>query len=153
MKKEEKRAYGFAKGVCHIPPGLLIAPGYQKTHQDEWARLWREWTLCTNGGGATTTPDAIAPIISSLSHTNIGSTTATIAWTTNESANGKIYYGTTTPIHLLTASVLSDSALALSHSFNLVGLASSTAYYYLAVSSDATGNTATSSEQSFTTLP
>jgi hypothetical protein len=41
--------------------------------------------------------------------------------------------------------------LTLSHLLNLTGLTASTTYNYLAMSRDASGNTATSTQQSFQT--
>jgi len=41
--------------------------------------------------------------------------------------------------------------LVASHSLDLTGLATSTTYYYIVVSGDEAGNTATSTEYSFTT--
>ncbi|MDO8600762.1 MAG: fibronectin type III domain-containing protein [bacterium] len=98
-------------------------------------------------------PDTTAPVISSVTSSGIGSTIATVGWTTNESATSKVYYGTVTPLVLGSASSISDASLVTSHSLNLIGLSASTTYYYVAESKDAANNTALSSEQSFVTLP
>lgn len=98
-------------------------------------------------------PDITPPVISSLGSGSIASTTAAINWTTDEPATSKVYYGTTTPLNLLGASFIADSSLVTSHSKTLSSLTASTTHYYIAVSSDAAGNTATSTESSFTTLP
>jgi hypothetical protein len=106
------------------------------------------------GHGTTTPPvlDTTAPTISATSVSNIASTTATVSWTTNENATGKVYYGTTTPVSLGSALTVSNSALIVSHSFGLIGLATSTTYYYVLESKDAAANTATTSTQSFSTV-
>ena len=109
-----------------------------------------------NACSGNTTPDVIAPdttapVISGASVSSIASTTATIAWTTNENATGKVYYGTVSPIDFLTALTMSSAALTTSHSFGLTGLATSTTYYYVLESKDASLNTATTSTQSFAT--
>lgn len=96
-------------------------------------------------------PDTAKPVISSITTQNIGSSTATINWVTNESATSKVYYGTTSPLNLGSASALSNATLVINHSLNLTGLSASTTYYFVAESKDAANNTATSSEQSFTT--
>lgn len=166
-KKEDKMREKLMKRICHVPPGLLTAPGYQKTHQDEWSRLWKQWKECLDrddddgdhdededddDDNGTTTPDTTKPVITSLSATSTASTTATVNWMTNESATSKVYYGTATPINLGTALMVSNSTLVTSHSLGLTGLTASTTYYYVAESKDAAGNTATSSQASFMTL-
>ena len=101
---------------------------------------------------ATTTPDRVAPLITGFAATSTATTTTTILWTTNEVATSKTLYGTSTPITNANSSMVTNSALVTAHSLALSGLFASTTYYALAVSSDAVGNTATSSELSFTTL-
>ncbi len=152
-KKKEKMENKFAKKNCGIPPGLLTAPGYQKTHYDNWRRLMDEWIRCHDGGSTgTTTPDTTAPIISSLLALNVTHTGAKISWTTNESATNKVYYSTVSPVNLGTASVASTASSTTYHEVNLSGLTASTTYYFVAESKDASGNTATSSQQSFLTF-
>ena len=105
-----------------------------------------------NACNGNTTPDVIAPVISGTSVSSIASTTATVAWTTNENATGKVYYSTVSPVNFLTALTMSSAALTTSHSFGLTGLATSTTYYYVLESKDASVNTATTSTQSFATI-
>lgn len=145
------------KKLCAIvPPGHLIAPGWLKKQGGvrpvvpECQVLPPGIVQKLPGTGAT---DTIAPSISSLAVSNIASTTATISWTTNEAATGKVYYSITAPLNLGTASTTSDSALITSHQLNLSLLSASTTYYYVAESKDAANNTATSSQQTFITLP
>lgn len=95
--------------------------------------------------------DTTAPIISSTAASNIGSTTATIGWTTNEAANSKVYYGTVSPLATSTAFTVSNSSLVTGHSLGLSGLTASTTYYAIVESKDASNNTASGSEFSFTT--
>lgn len=145
-----------------VPPGHLIAPGWLKK-QDGVKPIVPQCQILPSGIAkkllpqppATSTPPAIdttPPTISSVSASNIASTTANIIWTTNESAASKTYYSTTTPLDLDIAFSVSDAALVTSHSLSLTGLAASTTYYFAVESKDATGNTATSTEQSFETL-
>jgi len=121
----------------HIPEGLLKAPGIQKK-------------LC-----GTSTADVIAPVISGLSAKSIGTTTARIVWETNESSDSKVYYGNLTPVIASATSTLNvmKGGLVKNHNLDLTDLASTTTYYYFVVSKDVSGNTATSSESSFVTLP
>lgn len=97
--------------------------------------------------------DTTAPVISGISAGSIASTTASISWTTNENATSKVYYGTATPLNLGTASYIADSSLVTSHMKALSGLTASTTHYYVVESQDGAGNTATSTENSFMTLP
>lgn len=92
-------------------------------------------------------PDTTAPAISDLSATAITASTATISWSTNESATGKVKYGTTTPL----ANILENTTLSLSHSLNLTGLTASSTYHYVVSSTDSAGNTANSAELTFVT--
>ncbi len=98
-------------------------------------------------------PDTTAPFISSVTVTP-SSTSATIAWTTNESSTSKVYYGTVNPVDPNATSTLSvsDGTLVSPHSLNLSALATSTTYYFLVESADAAANKATSSG-SFATTP
>lgn len=97
--------------------------------------------------------DITPPVNSSVSVTNIATTTATISWQTNEAATSKIYYGTATPVNLLSALTVSNSSLVTSHVLGLTGLTASTTYYYVLESKDAIGNTTTTtpSTQNFST--
>lgn len=94
--------------------------------------------------------DVTAPIISSLSANNITSSTATIIWTTNESATSQVEYGTTTAYG---SSTSLSSTLITGHSQTLSGLQASTTYHFRVKSSDASGNLANSGDNIFTTLP
>lgn len=96
-----------------------------------------------------TSSDSAAPVISSVAANLITDTAASISWTTDENADSKLYYGTASGNYTASSSV---SGLSTGHTINLSSLSYSTAYYYIVVSADAGGNTATSSEYSFTTL-
>lgn len=97
--------------------------------------------------------DTVAPVISSISVGSIASMTANVMWTTNELATSKVYYGTTTPLSLSGVSFIADSTLVTSHTKSLSGLTASTTHYYVVESQDGAGNIATSTENSFITLP
>ena len=97
-------------------------------------------------------PDTTPPVLSNVSATNIASTSAHIVWSTNESATSKVWYSTSTPVVAGTAWLISDGALVNSHDVTIPSLATSTTYYYMAGSSDAAGNSATSSGAQFQTL-
>lgn len=96
-------------------------------------------------------PDTTAPVISAVLASSTASTSATISWTTNEAATSKVYYGTTSPLVLAGAATVSTTSLVLTHALTPTGLSASTTYYFIVESRDAAGNTATSSQQSFST--
>ncbi|MEE9152167.1 MAG: S8 family serine peptidase [Thermoplasmata archaeon] len=78
----------------------------------------------------------------------VGEHTATIIWTTNEESDSELHYGTT-PNY---GSNASDDSLVIEHWIILTGLTPSTKYHYKVVSSDASGNTYESDDDTFTTL-
>jgi lysophospholipase L1-like esterase len=92
--------------------------------------------------------DTVAPVITSVSASSLTTTGATITWTTDENATSQVVYGTSTSYGLETTS---DATPVQSHSVALSGLTASTLYHYAVVSTDALGNTATSSDKTFTT--
>jgi len=95
------------------------------------------------GGG---TPDTTAPTISSVS-SNVTSTTANITFTTNESATSSVQYGTTTSY----GSTKAGQSGVTSHSVQLTGLSSNTLYHYRIIATDASSNTTTGTDFTFTT--
>lgn len=144
------------KKFC-VPPGHLIAPGWLKKNNGVSAV-----TECQNlpkgidkklsdDNRTTIDTDKVAPVISGVATSNLLATTTNVVWTTNEKSNSKVWFGTTTPL-ILASTVVSSSSFVISHSLPLSGLATSTTYNYIVVSSDASGNTASSSQSSFLTL-
>lgn len=112
------------------------------------------WIVRPCAGTGTTTPpvvDTTAPVISGAAVSNIATTSATVSWTTNENATGKVYYSTVSPVNLGTALTMSSGSLTTGHSFGLTILSASTTYFYVLESKDAANNTATTPAQSFTT--
>ncbi len=105
-----------------------------------------------SGDGTFTTnaaQDTVAPVLSAITVGSITSTGASVQWTTNEGATSQVEYGTSTAYG---ATTTLDASLVTSHSVALSGLASSTLYHVRVISKDAAGNTATSSDSTFTTL-
>lgn len=95
--------------------------------------------------------DVIAPVISLTKAANIATTATDITWTTDEPATSKVYFSTTTPVNLATATNVASGTLVTSHTTPLSGLTANTTYFYVVESKDAANNTATSPEQSFVT--
>ena len=96
----------------------------------------------TTSGTVAAPLDTTAPVISGVSATATG-TSATVAWTTNESSTSSVSYGTTTSL----GSTATGSS-GTSHSVALSGLAPGTTYYYRVSSTDAAGNAAMSPDGS-----
>jgi hypothetical protein len=95
----------------------------------------------------TFTYDSIAPAISSIvvTPTTLG---ATISWTTSQAAKGQVAYGTSASY---TASSSMETSATTSHSASLTGLHAATTYHYQISATDNAGNTATTSDATFTT--
>ena len=97
--------------------------------------------------------DLILDDSSTLNITNVQSTgvtnnSATITWTTNDPATSQVQYGLTSSYG---SSSPLDSNLVTSHSVTLTGLTQNTTYHFRAVST-AGGDTAYSTDYTFTTL-
>jgi hypothetical protein len=96
-----------------------------------------------------TTLDTVPPVISAISTDNITVSSARVNWTTNELADSKTSYGLTVSY----GSVVSAGTLVANHQMTVSGLSANTLYHFVATSKDAAGNSATSTDQTFTTLP
>lgn len=91
--------------------------------------------------------DNTTPIISNISTSAIGSTTATVSWTTNELTNAVIEYGPDTGY----GQVQTTSSFKTNHSFTLSSLKEATLYHYRVRSKDPNGNEAVSADTTFST--
>jgi len=105
-------------------------------------------------GGATLSADATfatldpAPIITNVSASAIGQTSATIGWTTDRGSDSQVEYGPTTAYGSVTAL---DAALVTTHTQTLIGLTPGTIYHYR-VKSKTNGGMTVSEDFTFTTL-
>lgn len=108
-------------------------------------------TSADTAGNSTTSPaasanplsftvaDTTAPVISAVAATGSG-LSATVTWTTNESATTTVAYGTSATSLTSTAT----GAAGTSHTATLNGLVANTRYYYRVTSVDPSGNSSTS---------
>ncbi len=97
----------------------------------------------------TTFNDIMPPVISDVEATDVTDTTAAIVWTTDEAANSLVDYGLDTAY----GSQALDGNYVISHSVELTGLASDATYHYRVTSTDRSGNSSSSSDYTFITLP
>jgi hypothetical protein len=95
----------------------------------------------------TTQADTTPPLISAISSLP-SSTTATITWTTNKTADSQVEYGTTTAYGQTTTL---DTQLVMAHSAVLSGLTASTTYNFRVKSRDGSGNLSVSGNFTFQT--
>jgi subtilisin family serine protease len=84
-------------------------------------------------------PDSVPPVISSVSASDVTSSSAAITWATDELSDSVVHYGTTTSL----GSTAEDSDMVTSHLVTLTDLLAETTYYYEVQSTDSFSNTAT----------
>jgi hypothetical protein len=93
--------------------------------------------VSTSAPRSFTIPDSVPPVVSAVAASGSG-TSATVTWTTNESATSRVDYGLTTALGSTTT-----GATGTSHSVSLTGLTNGATYYYRVTSADAAGNSTT----------
>ncbi|MFH1714083.1 MAG: peptidoglycan-binding protein [Candidatus Nealsonbacteria bacterium] len=148
-----------------VPPGLLIAPGIKKKigyapNAPEGQELPYGISKKLDGTSTSTdeddngdVQDTQAPVISSVSAAGTTATSTRITWVTDEVSDSNLFYGLVTPLEInASTSKVSSLDLVLNHDLTIDGLTSTITYYYLVTSMDSSGNTATGSEDSFTTI-
>jgi hypothetical protein len=99
-------------------------------------------------GFTVTTPSPSAPVITNVQATAITPNSAVIDWTTDLPSTSLVNYG----LAGYTSSTTLDSTLVTAHSQTLSGLVPSTSYHFDVVSTSGSNVTATSADNSFTTL-
>jgi phosphodiesterase/alkaline phosphatase D-like protein len=85
--------------------------------------------------------------ISNPAASSVTATSATITWTTNKAANGRVDYGTSTAY----GSTATNTAMVTSHSVSLDLLLPLTTYHYKITSQTSDGETASTIDLTFTT--
>lgn len=100
--------------------------------------------------GFQTAGDATDPIITGVTSSQLGSTTARITWTTNEAADSQVFFRKSGQTGYQQTAL--DATDVTSHTVDLAGLSPATTYEYNVQSTDAAGNSSTSTPNlSFTT--
>lgn len=98
--------------------------------------------------GSQPPADTTPPVISGVSATSVGQTSAVIVWNTDEAADAQVHFGLTTG---LGSSTPVNASLLAAHSVLMTGLTPGTRYYFQPRSRDAAGNLAAGSTLNFTT--
>jgi hypothetical protein len=94
------------------------------------------------------TGDTTPPVLSAVAASGLTTSSAVVAWTTDEPADAQVEYGATTAYGSTSAL---DGNLGLAHAATLGGLTPNTLYHYRVRSRDAAGNLAVSGDNTFTT--
>lgn len=94
------------------------------------------------------TTDTTSPVISSVSISDIGDSSARISWNTDDFANGQVEFDQTLPYGRYSSV---STTLTLDHSITITGLTPSTVYRYRVKSTNNVGLTSYSSNYYFTT--
>ncbi|MBI3618734.1 fibronectin type III domain-containing protein [Candidatus Peregrinibacteria bacterium] len=92
--------------------------------------------------------DRTAPVISGVRVTKVGTTSATITWTTDDASSTRVQYGETTSYGVYTDLAATPTTV---HSATVTGLFPDTTYNFNVQSEDSAGNTAISVNHTFTT--
>ena len=90
----------------------------------------------------------IYPTISNVAVSGITSSSATITWTTDQPADSRVDYGTTTSY----GNFISDPTLTVVHEVTLTGLALSTTHHFKVTSTNTYGFSSSSGDGTFLTL-
>jgi hypothetical protein len=128
-----------------VPSNLPAITPHTKYYFAAWSLVGGTWypgSVRNFTTSATTTPaDTTSPNILFATNIGLNASTTSVIWVTNEASNGKIWFGTTSPVATTTTPMVSSGTLSYFHQLNLPGLATSTLYYYTISSTDASGNT------------
>jgi hypothetical protein len=118
-------------------------------HRDEQTRGDRIILTDDPNFTPTATPtDSTPAIVSAVTSSGVTTTTANISWTTNEPADTKVEYGTSTSYGSITPV---NPAMTLSHNVALSSLLPATTYHYRVISVDRGGNVTQSADFTFVT--
>ena len=107
-----------------------------------------DYTLTTLYLSVSTQNDTTPPTISNVATSTVSDTQATITWTTNELSTSQVVYGASTSYGSQTTK---DTTPTYRHSVTISGLTKLTKYHYKVVSNDLSGNSASSTDYTFTT--
>ena len=112
------------------------------------ALAWDADGNASTSAAVSVTVDNTAPVASSVVVSDLGTSSATIAWITDEPSTSRVDYGTSAAYGSSTAP---DASAATAHSLSIGGLSAGTLYHYRVVSADAAGNLASSDDRTLAT--
>lgn len=143
--------YGESGGIYLVGSSTTTLPVdsyYLRIRSEDDAAASSAWyTVSGVAFNIVDAPDITPPVISSISVADISTSTARITWSTNEAANSRIDYGTSSSYGNSSTTV----SYVTSHSVVLRELNPGTVYHYRVQSEDSASNVATSSDLTFTT--
>ncbi|HRQ36815.1 MAG TPA: fibronectin type III domain-containing protein [Chloroflexota bacterium] len=93
---------------------------------------------------------AVPQLVGDITSTVTGPSASQIRWTTNEFADSLVHYGTDPGNYTMSAS---NDLYVTNHAITLTGLQADVTYFFKVSSTDLSGNTFQSSENSFTFTP
>ena len=129
------------------PPGRYLQYQLQLTTSDSTlGPVIDAVTVATTRGAGD--EDTTPPVISNVVASAVTTTSAVVSWTTDEPATSRVQFGPTTAYGQTTV----DSTLTTSHSRVLTGLTAGTTYNFLVSSADASGNEASSTNDTLATV-
>ncbi len=119
---------------------------HYKVKSRDASGLWAESADCTFTTGVDMSGDP--PEIMFLTAGRIGSSEATISWSTDEMATARVEYGETSSYGLVSPE---EASMSTEHSVVLKDLRSGVTYHYRVRSTDAAGNETVSADRTFGT--
>jgi hypothetical protein len=105
-------------------------------------------TASATSVSVTTYLAPLPPVISAVASSVTGTTSATVTWNTDQSANSQVAYGTSAAYGKTTTL---STGMATVHSVAMAGLSPGTLYHYQVTSSNSAGQQSVSADQTFTT--
>lgn len=98
--------------------------------------------------GAEEPEDETPPVISNV-NTVTSTSTTTITWNTDEASDSEVEYAAQSLATASSTEKVDSGSLVTDHSIQLFNLTASSTYYFIIKSEDASGNTATTTEDTF----
>ena len=110
----------------------------------------------TNPSGASTfqtsaTSDHTSPVISRIIEVSVTDKSAVIQWTTDELSNSAVQYGEDPSTWDNYPNIRTITSMVINHSVTITGLSAISPYYYRVCSTDISGNSNYSGEETFNT--
>lgn len=137
-------------GTSYVDGGLSQQTYYYKVKACDSANNCGALTSAVHDypTGKFTSP---ANLLSGPSVSNISTKKATISWVTDRTSDSKVAFGTQSGTY--SSDEIANSDQTVTHTINLVNLSPGTTYYFVSKWTDEDGNTGTSAQATFTTLP